>query len=116
VTYEDDFRQTPVAAGLRGFQQNLSAVEDEIVGRNRGHPPYDAFWALASILGLLLIFQGTFYILTSVSTRDVNSIWWLGLVVGILEILLGFWASRSKERCCCSGSASSPCSAASQKS
>lgn len=56
--------------------------------------PYNAFWALASILGLLLIFQGTLYVITSVSTRDVNSMWWLGLVVGILEILLGFWASQ----------------------
>jgi uncharacterized membrane protein HdeD (DUF308 family) len=56
--------------------------------------PYNAFWALASILGLLLIFQGTFYIITSVSTREVNSMWWLGLVLGILEIFLGFWASQ----------------------
>ena len=56
--------------------------------------PYNAFWALASILGLLLIFQGTFYIITSVSTREVNSTWWLGLAVGILEIFLGFWASQ----------------------
>ena len=56
--------------------------------------PYNAFWALASILGLLLIFQGTFYIITSVSTREVNPTWWLGLLVGILEILLGFWASQ----------------------
>jgi uncharacterized membrane protein HdeD (DUF308 family) len=56
--------------------------------------PYNAFWALASILGLLLIFQGTFYIITSVSTREVNSTWWLGLVVGILEIFFGFWASQ----------------------
>jgi uncharacterized membrane protein HdeD (DUF308 family) len=56
--------------------------------------PYNAFWALASILGLLLIFQGTFYVITSVSTREVNSTWWLGLLVGILEIFLGFWASQ----------------------
>jgi uncharacterized membrane protein HdeD (DUF308 family) len=56
--------------------------------------PYDAFWALASILGLLLIFRGTFDIITSVSTREVNPMWWLGLLVGILEILLGFWASQ----------------------
>ena len=56
--------------------------------------PYNAFWALASILGLLLIFQGTFYIITSVSTREVNSTWWLSLVLGILEIFLGFWASQ----------------------
>jgi uncharacterized membrane protein HdeD (DUF308 family) len=56
--------------------------------------PYNAFWALASILGLLLIIQGTFYIIASVSTRDVNSTWWLGLIVGILEVFLGFWASQ----------------------
>jgi len=56
--------------------------------------PYDAFWTLASILGLLLIFRGTLDIITSVSTREVNPTWWLGLVVGILEILLGFWASQ----------------------
>jgi uncharacterized membrane protein HdeD (DUF308 family) len=56
--------------------------------------PYDAFWTLASILGLLLIFKGTLDIITSVSTREINPTWWLGLVVGILEILLGFWASQ----------------------
>jgi uncharacterized membrane protein HdeD (DUF308 family) len=56
--------------------------------------PYDAFWTLASILGLLLIFRGTLDIITSVSTREVNPTWWLGLLVGILEILLGFWASQ----------------------
>src|SRR5262249_45525462 len=56
--------------------------------------PYEAFWTLASILGLLLIFKGTLDIVTSVSTRDVNSAWWLGMLAGILEILLGFWASQ----------------------
>jgi uncharacterized membrane protein HdeD (DUF308 family) len=56
--------------------------------------PYNAFWALASILGLLLVFRGTLDIITSVSTREVNSVWWLGMVVGILEIFLGFWASQ----------------------
>jgi uncharacterized membrane protein HdeD (DUF308 family) len=56
--------------------------------------PYDAFWTLASILGLLLIFRGTLDIITSVSTREVNPTWWLGLVVGILEIFLGFWAAQ----------------------
>ena len=55
--------------------------------------PYNAFWTLASILGLLLIFRGTLDIITSVDARAVNSVWWLGLLAGILEILLGFWAS-----------------------
>jgi uncharacterized membrane protein HdeD (DUF308 family) len=55
--------------------------------------PYNAFWTLASILGLLLIFRGTLDIITSIDARAVNSVWWLGLVAGILEVLLGFWAS-----------------------
>ena len=56
--------------------------------------PYNAFWTLASILGLLLIFRGTLDIITSAGARDVNSAWWLGMVAGIVEILLGFWASQ----------------------
>jgi uncharacterized membrane protein HdeD (DUF308 family) len=42
----------------------------------------------ASILGLLLIFRSTLGIITSARTR------WLGMVAGILEVLLGFWASQ----------------------
>jgi len=56
--------------------------------------PYNAFWTLASILGLLLIFKGALDIITSASNREVNSAWWLGMLAGILEILLGFWASQ----------------------
>jgi len=58
--------------------------------------PYNAFWALASVLGLLLILRGTFDIISAVVTKDINSAWWLGMVVGILEILLGFWASQQR--------------------
>ena len=36
--YDDDFKNTPVAPGLRGFQQDLSATEDEIAQRNRRRP------------------------------------------------------------------------------
>jgi uncharacterized membrane protein HdeD (DUF308 family) len=56
--------------------------------------PFNAFWALASVLGLLLVFKGTLDIITAVVTKDINSSWWLGLVAGILEIVLGFWASQ----------------------
>jgi uncharacterized membrane protein HdeD (DUF308 family) len=56
--------------------------------------PFNAFWALASVLGLLLIFKGTLDIIAAVMTKDVNASWWLGLVTGILELVLGFWASQ----------------------
>jgi uncharacterized membrane protein HdeD (DUF308 family) len=58
--------------------------------------PFNAFWALASVLGLLLIFKGTLDIIAAVMTKDVNTSWWLGLVTGILELVLGFWASQQE--------------------
>ncbi|HEY7660512.1 MAG TPA: DUF308 domain-containing protein [Actinomycetota bacterium] len=56
--------------------------------------PVGAFWELAAVLGLLLVLKGAFDITAAVMTRDVNEMWWLGLVVGILEVLLAFWASQ----------------------
>jgi uncharacterized membrane protein HdeD (DUF308 family) len=58
--------------------------------------PFDAFWSIASVLGLLLVFKGTLDLISSIMTRDVNTTWWLGLVVGILELLLGFWVSQQR--------------------
>jgi len=56
--------------------------------------PIDAFWSLASVLGFLLVFKGSLDIIEAASTQALNPIWWLGLVVGILEVGLGFWASQ----------------------
>ena len=56
--------------------------------------PKQAFWALASVLGFLLVFKGSVDIILSTMTREYNSLWGLGLAVGILEVLLGFWASQ----------------------
>ena len=56
--------------------------------------PFNAFWALASMIGLLLVIMGTFDIISSIAAKDINDAWWLGLIAGILEILVGFWASQ----------------------
>lgn len=58
--------------------------------------PYGAFWALAAIFGLLLIFRGSIDLVTSISSRDTHSVWWLGMIAGVLEILLGFWVSQQE--------------------
>ena len=57
--------------------------------------PVDSFFALASVLGLILIFYGTFEIARAFSSRDVNPYWWIGLITGILLLLLAFWVSGS---------------------
>lgn len=56
--------------------------------------PIDAFYELAAILGFLLIFKGTLDIISSVIQKEVSTLWWLGLITGVLELLLGFWASQ----------------------
>jgi uncharacterized membrane protein HdeD (DUF308 family) len=56
--------------------------------------PLDAFYELAAILGFLLLLKGSFDITTAFLTREINDLWWLGLVVGILEVFLAFWASQ----------------------
>jgi uncharacterized membrane protein HdeD (DUF308 family) len=54
--------------------------------------PINAFYALAAVLGLLLVLQGTMTLIGSVATK--GPMWGLGLAVGIIEIMLGFWASQ----------------------
>jgi uncharacterized membrane protein HdeD (DUF308 family) len=39
---------------------------------------------------------GSLDLVSSISTRAINGTWWLGMVTGILEILLGFWVSQQR--------------------
>lgn len=57
--------------------------------------PVDTFFALASVLGLILVFYGAFEIARAVSTRAMNPYWWIGLITGALLLLLAFWVSGS---------------------
>jgi uncharacterized membrane protein HdeD (DUF308 family) len=57
--------------------------------------PIDTFFALASVLGLILIFYGSFEIIQAIASHGVNPYWWLSLIAGILLILLAFWVSGS---------------------
>jgi uncharacterized membrane protein HdeD (DUF308 family) len=50
---------------------------------------------LASILGFLLLFKGSLYLIGSIMSREVVELWWLGAIIGSLEILLAFWISQS---------------------
>ena len=57
--------------------------------------PVNTFFALASVLGLILIFYGTFEIIRGLASRAVNPYWWVNLITGILLVLLAFWVSGS---------------------
>jgi len=57
--------------------------------------PINTFFALVSVLGLLLFLQGAFYIARAVAMRDVSPYWGLTLGSGILIAVLGIWVSAS---------------------
>ena len=57
--------------------------------------PINTFFALASMLGLLLFLQGFFYIALGAAMRDESPYWWLELGSGVLIVLLALWVSTS---------------------
>jgi uncharacterized membrane protein HdeD (DUF308 family) len=57
--------------------------------------PVNTFFALASVLGLLLFLQGIVTITRGLVLRDETPYWWLDLVGGGLLTLLAIWVSTS---------------------
>jgi uncharacterized membrane protein HdeD (DUF308 family) len=54
--------------------------------------PDVTFLSLAAILGWYLLFKGTLDIITALANRGFE-LWWVGLIVGTLELLIGLWAA-----------------------
>lgn len=57
--------------------------------------PINTFFALASVLGLLLLLQGVFTLMRGIAMRDMTEYWWLDVVGGGLLTALGLWVSTS---------------------
>jgi uncharacterized membrane protein HdeD (DUF308 family) len=53
--------------------------------------PENTFAAIADILGFLFLIVGTFWIIQAFGERDVNGLWWFGLISGVAMIVLAFW-------------------------
>ena len=54
--------------------------------------PQGTFVALAAIVAWVLLFKGIFDIVLALVSHPAH-LWWVGLIVGIVEILLAFWAA-----------------------
>jgi uncharacterized membrane protein HdeD (DUF308 family) len=54
--------------------------------------PQGTFVALASIVAWVLLFKGIFDIVLALMVHPAH-LWWVGLIVGVVEILLAFWAA-----------------------
>ena len=83
-----------VAPGWKWLHGILGAVF-VITGAIAFFRPGGTFAMLAAFIGWYLLFKGMLDIILAFATKDVNDAWWLGLIIGIIEVGLGFWAAGS---------------------
>ncbi|MHB8894738.1 MAG: HdeD family acid-resistance protein [Candidatus Geothermincolia bacterium] len=55
--------------------------------------PKNTFTAVANILGFIFLLVGIFWIVQSLATKEVDDLWWFGLIAGLLLIILAFWTA-----------------------
>src|SRR4051794_29467135 len=55
--------------------------------------PANTFAGLADVLGFLFLTVGVWWTIQAFLVRDVNPLWWLSLLAGILMIIMAFWTS-----------------------
>ena len=55
--------------------------------------PEKTFAGIADILGFLFLVVGVWWMIRAFIERDVNPVWWLGLIGGVMMIVLAFWTS-----------------------
>jgi uncharacterized membrane protein HdeD (DUF308 family) len=55
--------------------------------------PGDTFAALAAVMSFYFILKGIFDVGLGISLHGTLELWWLRLLLGVAELLLGFWAA-----------------------
>ena len=59
--------------------------------------PAETFVSLALFVGFYFVFAGTYDVIAGLFAIEVTPAWWLGMLSGIAQIVLGYLASRSFE-------------------
>jgi uncharacterized membrane protein HdeD (DUF308 family) len=57
--------------------------------------PHNAFATISALIGFFFLFKGIFDITVAFVTKAQFDLWWLQLVVGIVEIMVAFWVAGS---------------------
>lgn len=60
--------------------------------------PHNAFATLAGLIGFFLLFKGIFDVTVAFLTKGQFELWWLQLMIGIVELLLAFWVAGAFRR------------------
>lgn len=68
------------------------AIAFAVIGTLAYIHPQNTFNALAAIFAFYLLLRGTFDIVVAILVRPAE-LWWIGLISGIVQVLLAFWAA-----------------------
>ena len=79
--------------GWRRLLHAVLAIAFLVIGIVSFIHPGNTFTALAAVMSCYFIIKGTFDLIIAFATRPENDLWWLGLIAGVIEIVLGFWAA-----------------------
>lgn len=55
--------------------------------------PKGTFSAFANLLGFIFLLVGAMWIIEAFAQKELNPLWWLGFVAGIMMLILAFWAA-----------------------
>jgi uncharacterized membrane protein HdeD (DUF308 family) len=91
----DEFMAIPVSTTGWKFVHGILGVIFVLVGIFAFIEPGSTFEALAAVIGFFFLFKGIFDIAVAFATKGEFDMWWLQLVVGLIEIGLAFWVAGS---------------------
>jgi uncharacterized membrane protein HdeD (DUF308 family) len=57
--------------------------------------PGDTFGALATLVSFVLVFRGILDITAAFMAMNLMPGWWVQIITGVAELLIGFWAAAS---------------------
>ena len=55
--------------------------------------PKETFHGLADVLGFLFLMVGVWWMIRAFVEREINPLWWVGLIGAVLMLILAFWTS-----------------------
>jgi uncharacterized membrane protein HdeD (DUF308 family) len=74
---------------LHGFLGVIFVIAGIVAFAN----PDWTFLALASIIGWWFLFKGILDIMAAFALKRANELWWIQLIVGLIELGLAFWVA-----------------------
>ena len=80
-------------SGWARFGHALLALAFFVIGIVAFVHPGNTFAALAAVMSFYFVLKGMLDVGLAVALRHETATWWLQLLLGIAEILIGFWAA-----------------------